>query len=260
MRVASISYFALFSLALCACPNPSASDSTSGGTTGGSNASDSTSGATQTDPSGSTTPDPSATTGTLPPGSGCCAPHDGPGCNEAAVQSCVCDMSPVCCGFDWDDSCVEIAQARCDATCEADMTTSDSDSTGGRTSSADTTGTGGSFGTGFGTEFGSSSGDFGDALCCYEGTGCDHPGTEQCVCDLDPTCCNGEWSQDCVTLATDSCNACTSDDCCAPQNDAGCSDMTVQDCVCAIDDYCCNNEWDYLCVEEAQTECSACAG
>jgi hypothetical protein len=202
--------------------------------------------------------------GTLPPGNGCCEVHEGPGCDEALVQACVCDMDASCCGFDWTESCVDLAQARCEATCEADMTTTDSDSTGGRTSGITTTPTTSDGTTGFGTTFGDTefgtSGEFGEALCCYEGTGCDHIPTEQCVCDLDASCCDGEWGEACVTLATDSCNACTSDDCCTPQNDAGCSDMTVQECVCAFDDYCCNTEWDFICADAAVAECEAACG
>ncbi len=271
MRRSALSFLAVFTLALGACDPGTSSSGSASGTTGGTGSV--TAGSTGTSPATSppttgvsttgSNPSGSVTTDDLPPGSGCCQPHEGPGCNEAAVQTCVCDMDASCCGFDWQETCVDLAQARCDATCQPDMTTtdSDSDSTGGRTSGPtggdDTTGGFGSgtFGTGFGT-----TGNFGDALCCYEGTGCDHLPTEECVCDIDPSCCDGEWSQDCVGIASDSCNACTSNDCCTPQNDAGCADVRVEDCVCGIDPYCCDNEYDFICAEIAEIDCKACAG
>ncbi|MBV1861680.1 MAG: pentapeptide repeat-containing protein [Nannocystaceae bacterium] len=213
-----------------------------------------------TDPSASSNP---GTTDTLPPGSGCCTPHEGPGCDEAAVQECVCDMDTSCCGFDWRDSCVEVAQARCEATCAPDATTGDTASTSGPTTGVSTSpGTTGFGDTGFGdTGFGDTGfGDtgFGDDLCCYPGQGCEHPATDACVCAIDSSCCDGEWSETCVGLAETDCNACTSDDCCAPQNDAGCSDMEVLDCVCDADSYCCDTEYDYICAEIASTKCGAC--
>ncbi|MCR9160632.1 MAG: hypothetical protein ACE37F_21035 [Nannocystaceae bacterium] len=266
MRPLNFSVVALLSLSLGACdnPSPSSGSTTSAGTTGSSAAESSSSGAPSTSAPTSSNTGPSGTSSTLPPGDGCCAVHEGPGCNEAAVQSCVCDMDASCCGFDWGESCVDIAQARCEATCQPDMTTSDSDSTGGPTTGVTTASTTGFGSTGFGTTFGDTefgtTGDFGEALCCYEGFGCDHIPTEQCVCDLDPSCCEGEWGPECVTLATNSCNACTSDDCCTPQTDAGCSDMSIQECVCAFDDYCCENEWDYICADAAVDECRASCG
>ncbi len=39
----------------------------------------------------------------------CCEAHDSPGCNDPAIEACVCAADPFCCGEDsgfWDDACV----------------------------------------------------------------------------------------------------------------------------------------------------------
>lgn len=270
MRASNIRFIALLTFALGACESTSpgmSSGSTTDDTTGGSvddSSTSSTPGLTSSTSSDPGTTNPSGTSSPPPEGTGCCEAHEGSGCDEALVQTCVCDIDAACCGFGWTESCADIAQTRCEATCEPDMTTTDSDSTGGRTS--DTPRTTGDDSTGSGdTEFGETefgtTGDFGNQLCCAEGTGCAHTATEQCVCELDSSCCEGdEWGETCVALATESCNACTSDDCCTPQNDGGCSDTTVQDCVCALDDYCCEAEWDYICADLATSDCEARCG
>ncbi len=186
------------------------------------------------------------------------------------MQACVCDMDTSCCGFDWSESCVDIAQARCDATCQPDATDDDSDSTSGPTTGVSTSPTTGFGSSGFGsTGFGSSgfdsagfgtSGDFGDNLCCSVGDGCAHAATEACVCELDSGCCDLDWNETCVDLAESDCNACTSDDCCAPQNDPGCNDTKVQGCVCDLDPYCCDTEYDYICADLAASKCGSACG
>lgn len=64
----------------------------------------------------------------LPAGDGCCEAHEGPGCNEAPVQQCVCEVEQTCCLFDWDETCVALAEGKCAATCES---SGDTGSTGG---------------------------------------------------------------------------------------------------------------------------------
>lgn len=109
--------------------------SSSGGATDGASASESVSvtvsTTTTTDPS-DTTADP--TTPTTDPATGdlessgapettgggsesCCEPHANPGCEEEAVATCVCGISPECCVFDWAENCVELAMGECAATC-----------------------------------------------------------------------------------------------------------------------------------------------
>lgn len=87
---------------------------------------------TTTDPTTeSTSPDSSTGGG----GDGCCDVHAGAGCNEDAVEMCVCEASPDCCVFGWEKNCVDVAMNMCDATCmgteESSSGGSSSESTGG---------------------------------------------------------------------------------------------------------------------------------
>lgn len=252
-----------------ATPTSTATTTTVGSTadeTGADTDSDSTTGGPN--PSGTS----NATTSTLPDGDGCCEAHAGGGCNESAVQTCVCDQDAACCTFDWTQSCVDIAQSRCDATCEADMTTgvsatnptgdtdsgsaSDTDSDSDSDSTTDDTfGTSGSFGGTFGT-----GGDV--PLCCYGGGqgACGHGPTAECVCEINSECCDGEWTAQCAQIAAESCGACGSGDCCAPQTDATCNDAKVLECVCDLDGYCCETEYDDICANIAAADCQACNG
>ena len=49
--------------------------------------------------------------------SGCCDPHYSPGCDDAAVQGCVCAFDDYCCNQAWDQQCVGEAQQHCMAAC-----------------------------------------------------------------------------------------------------------------------------------------------
>ena len=61
------------------------------------------------------TPPAPPTTGDLP--TPCCAPHDGGGCDEPLVETCVCDADAYCCDSRWDQACVNLAIETCEA-CE----------------------------------------------------------------------------------------------------------------------------------------------
>lgn len=63
-------------------------------------------------------------------GGGCCEIHDGPGCDEPDVETCVCGRDPSCCVFAWDQVCVDAATDVCEASCMAATT---GDPTGGTT-------------------------------------------------------------------------------------------------------------------------------
>ncbi len=52
-----------------------------------------------------------------PPLSDCCAPSDVPGCSVSSVAECVCQEDPFCCAFRFDENCVNLARARCAASC-----------------------------------------------------------------------------------------------------------------------------------------------
>jgi hypothetical protein len=55
-----------------------------------------------------------------PPTSDCCSPSDVPGCTQPPTLACICDIDPFCCVFRFDPSCVNLAVARCGATCGAE--------------------------------------------------------------------------------------------------------------------------------------------
>lgn len=129
----------------------------------------------------------------------CCVAHDGPGCNDAAIQACVCAQDPTCCSGSWNQFCVnEIKQFGC-GSCE-----------GGAGGAG---GSGGSGTAGSGDAFGGSAGGgatptFG-GWCCNDQTtapGCDIPEVKSCVCAKDPYCCDdffGEWDSQCSAQVTE---------------------------------------------------------
>ncbi|MGH1342753.1 MAG: hypothetical protein ACRBN8_14425 [Nannocystales bacterium] len=242
------------------CISPTLSEDTDAGSSGDSTGSATTTMAISTATGSSTSAGPSGsseatTAGGLPPGSGCCEPHAGPGCNEPSVQTCVCDENTTCCGFDWSAECVELAQGRCAATCEPDATTGDSTTSATSGASGSTGG-----GTGASTGFGPTGGL--EASPCCEALGgvggCLHQPTQECVCAINSGCCDDAWTAECAALAQSDCNACTSGDCCAPQGSAGCNDPTVESCVCALDDFCCDQTYDEICADLAASNCDAC--
>jgi hypothetical protein len=52
-----------------------------------------------------------------PPVSDCCTSSDVPGCSVPRVAACVCEEDPFCCAFRFDENCVNLAKARCSASC-----------------------------------------------------------------------------------------------------------------------------------------------
>lgn len=49
----------------------------------------------------------------------CCTPSASAGCSSAALLACVCEVDPACCQLRFDQSCVNLASARCGAACGA---------------------------------------------------------------------------------------------------------------------------------------------
>lgn len=127
------------------------------------------------------------------------------------------------------------------------------------------------------------------------GGGCSDTTVAQCVCDLDPTCCEAGWPARCRDLAVSSCNlnCCTPDctdktcgtdgcggscgscdgeevcavtstcelpprdNCCGPWVGSGCSEDNVcEPCVCALRPECCTGTWDAECSALATRECN----
>jgi hypothetical protein len=193
----------------------------------------------------------------------CCAVHNNVGCDDEAVENCVCAMDPFCCQVMWDGICVNEAINLCDADCGAGST---------------------SFGTDTSMDTGSmDTGDPGTSCCVPHGTpGCDDAVVEACVCAFDSFCCDASWDNICVSEALDPCGAvCEGDteggvststglvsssdagsggnpgDCCVSNPTPGCGDPEVESCVCLLDPFCCEIEWDGICVGEALDPCGA---
>ncbi|MEX1367618.1 MAG: hypothetical protein AB1Z98_31100 [Nannocystaceae bacterium] len=166
----------------------------------------------------------------------CCGPHPEPGCEEPSVASCVCEIEASCCAFGWEQVCVNLAEVECGG-CEPEPETS-------------TTTTAGS-GTG------------GNEDCCSPSMapGCSgDPPIEDCVCALDPYCCDTEWDGICVAEAQ---YECMSDcglpppggDCCMPHAGPECDDVALTECVCNEEPGCCLFPWSEDCIAVLVNQC-----
>lgn len=159
---------------------------------------------------------------------GCCASHREPGCLDPAVEACVCALDPFCCDTRWDDLCVQSAQHDCGLACM----------------------------------------DAGGDCCAPTGgLGCEDVAVSDCVCALDPFCCDAQWDERCVATAQYACmDACglppaNMGDCCAAQPGPGCADLGVTRCACTSDGDCCLLPWDDHCIALSVSACGIeCAG
>ena len=94
--------------------------------------------------------------------------------------------------------------------------------------------------------------------------GTDSSTVDACVCAVDAFCCETDWDELCVTMATLLCDAgCGSiptcgvaGDCGTPRSEPGCVDSTCCASVCERDPFCCIVSWDQECVLGA----AACGG
>jgi hypothetical protein len=187
-------------------------------------------------------------------GNDCCANNQTPGCQDAAVEACVCALDAYCCDTAWDDVCAGMADNDCGHSC------------GGQGS-----GGSGSSSSGSSTSSGGGSNP--------------PPGCEQCIlqqcglqCVLDGTCGSSldllvfdclafTCSQACFgwdppgggSGSSGSGGGGPSGACCVDSATPGCADTNVESCVCAQDAYCCNTAWDATCVMEvSQFGCGSC--
>ncbi len=98
---------------------------------------------------------------------GCCAAHDGIGCEEQACQDCVCGLDSPCCTDVWDNRCADEAATDCSERCTA--------------CAADN--------------------------CCAarETPGCNDNTCQACVCNVDSFCCDSLWDSGCVNIAEGDC-------------------------------------------------------
>ncbi len=198
----------------------------------------------------------------------CCEPTGEPGCADPFVAECVCASMPGCCEVAWAPECAEAAISGCgQAPCPGGPVCGDHECAPGEEACSTCP-----------IDCGPCSGD-----CCvgHAGPGCEDGGISDCVCEVDPFCCDTEWDDLCVDSALDcgadcsdgavcgdaecseseacttcpeDCGACTAS-CCDPGDGPGCGDAGVQACVCDLDDFCCAEAWDELCVAEAEAYC-----
>ena len=208
--------------------------------------------------------------------SDCCSPHGGPGCEDEAVEQCVCEQDQWCCSDDWDFQCAqEVEEFGC-GTCPSGEGCGDWACNNGETCWTCENDCGGCVGE-----------------CCEaNGTpGCWEPAVMACVCAMDGYCCDTIWDEACAAEVVqygcdtcpgqqpfcgdgmcspgEDCDTCEMDcgecqgegDCCQPNGTPGCGDAGIQACVCAQDDFCCTGEWDEVCVELVeQLGCGQCGG
>lgn len=162
----------------------------------------------------------------------CCEvnPSGGPGCLDEVCQTCACDIDPFCCEVSWDANCVELAETDCQAEC------------------------------------GCVPPPQGDCCSVSENPGCSEATCEQCVCTIDPFCCDAAWDDVCVSEALSECPTecqCPTTQGCCQENSfglPGCNQPICQDCVCTFDSFCCDVAWDSGCVVEAETTCNVFCG
>lgn len=119
-------------------------------------------------------PPPGGDTGE-PPASGgdCCAGNGSPGCDDTAIESCVCTSDAYCCDNEWDDVCAgEVESLGC-----------------------------GSCGGEEGGSTGGTGGEDEPSECCAQqpGAGCaGDPAVQMCVCASDAYCCSVFWDLTCA--------------------------------------------------------------
>ena len=131
----------------------------------------------------------------------CCLPHGAPGCADAGVQMCVCEFESDCCEHEggWNQDCVELVDVLGCGDCGVPA----------------------------------------EVCCQFPGPpNCGVPVVDNCVCELDPFCCDlqGGWDLHCVALAVTECGSyCPAPfgNCCEPGQHIGCDDWDVVACVCS---------------------------
>jgi hypothetical protein len=100
---------------------------------------------------------------------------------------------------------------------------------------------------------------------CVAGTtgGCGGCECEQCVCELDATCCTDQWTSECAALCGLFCEGgCAENegDCCVQNDGPSCADPACANCVCVADSFCCEVLWDPSCAEAAFDACDGFCG
>ncbi len=175
------------------------------------------------------------------PGSNCCVPNGGLGCDDPECEAIVCGVDPFCCDTAWDSICADEAQQLCGDLCASVFC-------------PQICGPGNPNG-----------------CCSPNGTpGCDDSDCCDAVCAIDPFCCDVAWDSICASEALQfplecnrsDCIPCTcgdpgAGDCCVPHAGPCCNDLECCDIVCGIDPFCCQvgGTWDLTCAGEAANLC-----
>lgn len=215
------------------------------------------------------TPTGQATTGAdtgstgEPDGGECCLANGTPGCNDGAIEACVCADLGSCCAEEWTPACAAAVDQLGCGQCGGGELTGDVDP--------------------------DDSGGGGTQDCCVAGVGpgCNDATIQACVCAEVPFCCDDAWGEVCTdAVEAFGCGHCggaeetgdpttggggdtgeppppppPSNDCCTPAANPGCTEVAVQDCVCTTDPFCCDSEWDQVCVDQVDSfGCGDCGG
>jgi len=209
-----------------------------------------------------------------------CVAHAGPGSNDPQLTACVCESDATCCSTAWTAACVTAAINECGscvvAVCgngnvEGTEQCDDSNTTSGDGCSSTCVIEVASCGNGIleGNEECDdndlTAGDGCDALCQFEGLACVPHATpgiadetiEQCVCGLDPFCCDNSWDEICVGEVVNDCSVNCGDPC-NPHPGSGSNEPSATSCVCAVVPGCCTGDWTATCVAAATNDCGAC--
>ena len=177
------------------------------------------------------TPDPDGCRDECPCKGNCCVSQGNgkDGCEDDVCAMCVCDqVDASCCSDSWDETCVEHAnEDLCGSVCGC----------------------------------GGLPGD-----CCLGNdpnsgiAGCLTQDCQDCVCGVDPYCCQDVWDDECAGRAADPdgcgavCGCGQQQSCCYPHTSGGCDNGDCQACVLAVEPSCADL-WDVVCVDRALTSC-----
>jgi hypothetical protein len=200
----------------------------------------------------------------------CFVVHPTPGCDFDSCCDAVCVQDPSCCNVDWDQACVNQANAICtcggaaagscfteqphpgcgDAACCDEVCERDP------YCCAD--------------QWDVLCADLASVVCCagpaagscfeiHEGSACSSKGCCGAVCVQDPFCCDVTWDANCVDLAQAmcTCGGSAAGDCFTSHLSPGCSDPDCCAAVCAILPICCDVQWIGLCIAIAQNQCAS---
>jgi len=125
------------------------------------------------------------------PGGDCCGAHEGPGCDGAACQTCVCEIDPACCETAWESFCLVTAAEACAGPCACPTEsptvppTPETPPTAPPPTPVLTPG--------------------GDCCDAHAGPSCDDEICRTCVCADVPECCTEAWTDVCLVRVVAEC-------------------------------------------------------